>query len=633
MNNIEEIFKDFDYSIDEKVLEEFSQDKSIFKIKPKVVVFPRNSEEIKKLVKLAKENNFSLTCRAGGTDMSGGPLTDSVLLVFTKYMNKILEINPTEKYAIVQPGVYFRDLEKELDKYNLMFPSYPASKEICAIGGMVANDSGGEKSLKYGKTHNYVIGLKVVLSDGNEYYLESQESQTNAENTQTNAENNIRAYPRNNNQRISTFDNNVRVSSHEGSQEFADQNDIKQTEFYQKTYNLLKENYDLIQKTKPKVSKNSSGYNIWDAFITTQTNAEYTQTNAENNTDYTQTTHGKNMDRTDINNRSEQSVLSPKKSVNTQIYEESGELDLVKLFVGSQGTLGIITEIKIKLVEKEKFSKLLVIFIKNLKDLPHFTQDILKLKPTSLEITDDHTFKIFLRFAKEMAELLGARGIFSTIKLFIPEIFIILRIGLPKLIVLAEFTGNDEKEVNINIEEAKRIIVKYKYLYREPKTEKETEKYWRLRRDTYRLLREKIKNLTASPFIDDFIILPEYLPEFLPKLYKILDEYNLLYTISGHLGDGNLHIIPLVNLKDEKQRKIILEITDKVNELVLQYNGILTAEHNDGLIRGPYLEKEYGKQIFNIFRQIKNIFDPLNIFNPYKKVMASKEYIEKFMIK
>jgi FAD/FMN-containing dehydrogenase len=531
-----------DYSVNENILEEYAYDKSIFKLKPKIVVFPKNIEEIKKLVNFAKENNLNLTCRSGGTDMSGGPLTDSGLIVFTKYFNKILEINQEEKYVIVEPGIYFRDFEKEINKYNLMLPSYPASKEICALGGMIANNSGGEKTLKYGKTQNYVVGLNVVLNDGNEYYFE-------------------------------------KVSGEKLQLKLSQQN--FEGEVYRKIYKLLKENYELVQKSKPKVRKNSSGYNIWDAY-------------------------GINQDEW---------------------------LDLTKLFVGSQGTLGIITSAKIKLVEKDKFSKLAVIFLKNLNQLPEFTNEILKLQPTSLEITDDHTFKIFLKFAKEMASLLGAKGIFSQFKMFLPEIFLVLKIGLPKLIILAEFTSNDEKEIQEKINQTKEIVKKYKFLIRVPKTEEETEKYWRLRRDTYRLLREKIKNLTASPFIDDFIIPPEKLPEFLPELYKILDNYKLIYTISGHLGDGNLHIIPLVDLKDERQRKNIIEITDKIYDLVLKFNGLLTAEHNDGLIRGPYLEKEFGKEIFSIFQEIKNTFDPDNIFNPYKKVNASKENVEKFMLR
>jgi len=536
--NLEEKLKNFDYSLEEDILEEYSQDKSIFKIKPKAVVFPRNSEEIKNLVKIAKENNLGLTARSGGTDMSGGSIGEDILIVFTKYFNKF-NIDIKNKIAFVEPGIYFRDFEKEMNKYNLMLPSYPASKEICALGGMVANNSGGEKTLKYGKTENYVLGLNVILSDGEEHYFE-------------------------------------KLDEDKLQKKFSMQN--FEGEIYRKVYDLIKNNHELIQKSKPKVSKNSSGYNIW------------------------------------------------------KIYDDDC-FDLTKLFVGSQGTLGIIREIKLQLVEKEKFSQLLVIFIKDLKDLPNFTNEILKLQPTSLEITDDHTFKIFLKFAKEMASLLGTKGIFSMLKLFFPEILMITKIGFPKLIVLAEFTSQSQDEIKEKVGKAKEIIKNYKYLFRQPKNERETEKYWRLRRDTYKLLREKIKNLTASPFVDDFIILPEYLPEFLPKLYKILNEYKLIYTISGHLGDGNLHIIPLMDLKNEKQRKNILEITDKVYDLVLSYKGILTAEHNDGLIRSPYLEKEFGKEIYNIFLEIKKIFDPQGIFNPHKKINVNKEYLNQWIVK
>ncbi len=533
----EELIKQgIEFSEEENILEKYSEDKSIFKIKPKIVVFPKTSEEIKFLVRRAKELKFSLTCYSGGTDMSGGPLTDSVLLVMTKYFHQILEINKEEKYALVQPGVYYRDLERELDRFNLMLPSYPASKEICTLGGMVANNSGGEKTLKYGKTEDYVIGLKVILSNGEEYYFEKLDQDKLKEK--------------------------LEKRDFEG-------------EIYQKIYQLFQENKNLIESSRPKVSKNSSGYNLWKTL-------------------------------------------------------EAGFLDLTKLFVGSQGTLGIITEIKFKLVEKEKFSRLITIFIKDLKNLPDFTQEILKLQPTSLEITDDHTFKIFLRFAKEMASLLGTKGIFSRIKLFLPEIILILKmLGLPKLIVLVEYTGNEKTELEKKVKETVNLAKKYKFLFRIPKDEKETEKYWRLRRDTYKLLREKIKDRLAAPFIDDFIIPPEKLNEFLPKLYQILDSYQLIYTISGHLGDGNLHIIPLIDLKKEKEK--ILEVNDKVYDLVLSYGGLLTAEHNDGLIRGPYLEKEFGQEVYQLFKKIKTIFDPDNIFNPKKKICATRENILKYL--
>ena len=110
------------------------------------------------------------------------------------------------------------------------------------------------------------------------------------------------------------------------------------------------------------------------------------------------------------------------------------------------------------------------------------------------------------------------------------------------------------------------------------------------------------------------------MPEFLPKLYAMLEPYHLILTVAGHVGDGNFHIIPLMDLKEERTRQIIPELSRKVYDLVLSYHGSITAEHNDGLIRGPYLRQMYGDHGYELFRQIKTIFDPQGIFNPGKKV-------------
>ncbi|MGB9609138.1 MAG: FAD-binding oxidoreductase [Minisyncoccia bacterium] len=141
---------------DEKTLEKYSSDYSIFKIKPEIVIAPQNLKDIQNIINWVLENkktnsSLSITPRSAGTDMSGGPLNTSIILDFTKHFNKILEINPNEKYAVIQPGVYFRDFEKEISKFNLLYPPYPASRDLCALGGMISNNSGGEKTLKYGK--------------------------------------------------------------------------------------------------------------------------------------------------------------------------------------------------------------------------------------------------------------------------------------------------------------------------------------------------------------------------------------------------------------------------------------------------------------------------------------------------
>lgn len=97
-------------------------------------------------------------------------------------------------------------------------------------------------------------------------------------------------------------------------------------------------------------------------------------------------------------------------------------------------------------------------------------------------------------------------------------------------------------------------------------------------------------------------------------------------TIAGHMGDGNFHIIPLMNLEKQSDRDKLLPAMKEVNELVLKYKGSLSGEHNDGLVRGPWLEEMYGKDMVDLFRQAKDIFDPQAIFNPHKKANAEWDY-------
>jgi len=520
----------------EEILAKFSKDTSLFSVLPKVVVSPISAIDLEKLTRFVLDNKkdnpgLSLTARAAGTDMTGGPLTDSIAVDVMKHFNHILEVG--FDYVVVEPGIFYHDLENELDKRNLFFPSYPASKEWCAIGGMVANNAGGEKTLLYGKTDKYVQSLNVVLSDGEEHTIK----------------------------KIDSKDVKVKMS------EKGFEGDV-----YRQVYELLTTNYELLNKTRPQVSKNSSGYNIWD------------------------------------------------------VIGSDGSVDLTKLIVGSQGTLGLITQMKLGLLPKSRIGKLFVVFLRNLDNLPQFTKEVLDLRPSSLEITDDHTFKLYMKYASEMAQVLGAGGIFQTAKLFLPEAIMMATSGVPKLILLVEFEGDDEGILLGKIEFLQKIVDHYHLNGHFCKTELEVAKYWKMRRDTFKLLREKIKGVYPAAFIDDLIVRPEKLPEFLPKLTEILDQSGITYTISGHLGDGNLHIIPLMDIKLEAQRKLIWEITQKVYDLVLEYRGSLSAEHNDGLIRSPYLEQEFGPEIYRIFQKIKEIFDPQNIFNPHKKTDATMDY-------
>lgn len=226
-----------------------------------------------------------------------------------------------------------------------------------------------------------------------------------------------------------------------------------------------------------------------------------------------------------------------------------------------------------------------------------------------------------------MLKSMKATNFLKLIFSFIPEAGMILTGGLPKLILLVEFSGDSDKEIDANMLALEKKIAHFGLKTHVAKTESESEKYWTIRRESFNLLRKHVSGRRTAPFIDDVIVEPKYLPEFLPKMRKILDDYKLLYTIAGHAGNGNFHIIPLMDMKDQRNADVIMEVGDKVYDLVAQYQGSITAEHNDGIIRTPYLGKMYSPQILGVFQSVKNVFDGHNILNPGKKVGGSLSYL------
>ena len=294
---------------------------------------------------------------------------------------------------------------------------------------------------------------------------------------------------------------------------------------------------------------------------------------------------------------------------------------------GGEGTLGMGREITFRLVPVKPISKLLVIFLKDLTPVANLVNELLPLKPESLESYDDNTIKLALRFWWGIMKAMKAKKFFKLIASFIPEVSFLIWGGLPKLVVLAEFSGDDENKINQSLVMATERVAKLGLLHRVTKTAEEASKYWTIRHESFNLLRHHVKGKRTAPFIDDIIVRPEFLPEFLPKLRIILDRYHLWYTIAGHAGDGNFHIIPLMGPEELKDTKVITEISALVYDLVVSYHGSITAEHNDGIIRTPYLKKLYGPKICDLFRQTKEIFDPQNIFNPGKKVGGTIEYL------
>ena len=126
--------------------------------------------------------------------------------------------------------------------------------------------------------------------------------------------------------------------------------------------------------------------------------------------------------------------------------------------------------------------------------------------------------------------------------------------------------------------------------------------------------------------MDDMAVDPRHVPEFLPRVRKIIRKYKLPATIQGHFGDGNFHIIPLLEITNPRDQAKLEPAMRELIPIVLSYGGTMAGEHNDGLIRGPWLRAQFGDHVYELFKQVKELFDPLYIFNPHKKTDASWEY-------
>jgi FAD/FMN-containing dehydrogenase len=521
-----------------RVRELFSHDASMFEVVPDIVVSPKDTVDIQNIVKYvgmhkSKNPNLSITARSAGTDMSGGAINDSIILNMTRHMNQIFEVSAEEAHA--QPGVYYRDFEPETLKHGAILPPYPASRDLCTIGGMVANNSGGEKSLVYGKVENFVTELKVVFADGNEYTVRPLNEQE------------LKA--------------KMRQSDFEGR-------------VYRDVFRLVDGNYEAIKAAKPNVSKDSTGYHLWNIW-----------------------------DR------------------------KTGVFDLTQAIIGSQGTLGIVTDIKFRLVQAPKHSGTLVIFLRDINDLGNLIKKVMTFKPATFEGFDNYTlmlsFKLFFYFHNK----LGWWGMIKLGLQLLPSALLLFK-GIPKMVLLVEFNGETDAEVIEQVRNCRKDLGKYakKAAFESDDNEEKQKKFWIMRRESFNLLRKKVADKHTAPFIDDLVVNPDYLPQFLPELREILKRYKFLATIAGHMGDGNFHVIPLMKIEETLERIKIAPAMREVNELVIKYGGSLSGEHNDGMSRGPWLHQMYSPEIMAHFKTLKTTFDPQGIFNPHKKIDSDWAY-------
>ncbi len=527
-------------SSDKRILEKYSTDESIFSVRPQVVIQPKNRHDIEIAAKvIAREtkrfSSLSLTPRAAGTGLSGGSLTDSIVVDVCSHLNKIGEVLVKKDGVIFscEPGAMWRDVEKKLKHYDAYIPSYTSSKDICSIGGSIGNNAAGPDSLRYGHCAEWVESLDVVLADGNSYTIKPLD--------------------------YKEFKNLIKQKN-----EYA--------RIAQAIFSLIEKNEKEILKSMPKTKKNTAGYALWHVIP--------------------------------------ESVAAFKKGI--------GVFDLTRLINGSQGTIGIITNIKMRAIPIQHDTTLLVIPIFDLQEAAQVVTQSLKFNPINVEIFDALTFDLALKNPDFFKKRLDGMDYYRTMLNMYTTYHIRYGRKTPEFTILVTLDKETTEETSkadiitaISTKKTRARVVTSKI---------EAEMLWQIRRASYTLSKFQDANKRPAAFLEDMTVPPENLSKFFIEIKKLLNEFNVTSAVHGHGGNGHFHFYPLLDFTNKTTPVLVEKMAEKFYNTAVKYKGNICGEHNDGIIRTPHLNKLFNKHMLELFKITEHIFDPDDIFNPGKKV-------------
>jgi glycolate oxidase len=429
----------------------YSSDMSPFTYKPNFIVLPKTTDEVSKILRLANAHRIPVTPRGAGTSVVGAilPRKGGIILDLTK-MDKIKELKVEDLYVVVEPGVVLDKLNKTLSKHGLFFPPDPGSSLACTVGGMAATNASGVRAVKYGTTRDWVLGLEVVLANGE------------------------------------------------------------------------------IFKTGKPVLKTSSGYN------------------------------------------------------------------LVQLFVGSEGTLGVITELTLKVHPIPSYKATVSVYFDQLENAGRAVTDILLagVKPAAMELMDKTCINV----------------INQAFNLNLPE---------TEGLVIIELDGNMQG-VKQDIETIEKICMQRGGREIEWTDDpRRSERLWSARKVLVpSLARLKEGNIIVVLAEDPGLPISE-MEEAIKEFQKISKKYGIIIATFGHTGDGNIHPLMIINPDNPEEWKKVWQIEKELIVTVLKRKGTLTAEHGIGLSKIPFASPGLGISL-EIMKKIKKTLDPNNILNPGK---------------
>src|SRR5947209_628545 len=488
----------------------YATDASVYQISPLGVVVPKNRADILHTLEVCRRYRCPITMRGGGTSQAGQSIGPGLQIDTSKYYNRILEVNQEERWARVEPGVVLDELNAHLQPLGLRFAPDISTASRATLGGMVANNSSGARSVLYGKTIDHVLEQTVALSDG------------------------------------------IVVELREISRSESPKGNTLEAACYGTVLELASTHAAEIERRFPKILRRVSGYNL-DEFT-----------------------------------------------------DSSKPVNLAKLIVGSEGTLGLILEIKVRLVPLPKAKAIMVIMFGDILEALEAAPVILQHHPSAIEIMD----KSILDHARDNPTLQRIRAKYLE--------------GDPAATLCVEFYADEKQELPprlVDLEQDLRAR-NLGYAYR-PETELAGQaQMWSLREAALGLSTAMKGDAKSISFVEDTAVPPERLRDYIDRFQQIIRKHDTTAGIYAHASVGCLHVRPVINLKTEAGVRKFEQIAQEVADLVLEFGGTISGEHGDGLVRSPFLRHMFGEELYGAFREIKQTFDPLGLFNPGKIIDA-----------
>jgi len=496
----------------------YATDASAYREIPFAVVRPRHKQDIKNLIVFAGRHKIPLIPRAAGTSLAGQVVGNGIVVDIGKYMNRILEINPEEKWVRVEPGVVLDELNQILAPTGLFFAPETSTSNRCMLAGMVGNNSCGAHSIIYGSTRDHTLEIDAILSDASEVVFKDLTAEE--------------------------FEKKKLGDSLESS-------------LYRQIFALLgdKNNQAGIRKEfpDPAIHRRNTGYAI-DILIDRQPF----------------TPHGK-------------------------------PFNMCQLLAGSEGTLAFTTGIKLKLEPlPPPVQGLVCVHLESVRDALRANLIALRFNPWSVELMD-HTI---LDLTKENREQ-------DKNRFFVQ--------GNPGAILIVEFAENTLEKLTLKAGLMCNELKENAYGFAYPLiTGSDMKKVWALRKAGLGVLSNMPGDAKPVPVIEDTAVNPELLPDYIAEFDDMLNRMGLSCVYYAHIATGELHLRPVLNLKDPEHVRLFRQIAYETALLVKKYKGSLSGEHGDGRLRGEFIPLMIGQHNYELLRNIKNTWDPHGIFNPGK---------------